>query len=126
MRVSKKFIVTDQEVQTFAVVSRDTNPIHLSDEYAKNTIFKKRIAHGMLLGGYISSVIANDYPGNGSIYLQQTLLFKNPCYIDEEVEVIVELLERVRDKYRLSTKVIREGVLLVDGEALIIKKSSYE
>jgi 3-hydroxybutyryl-CoA dehydratase len=126
VRVSKKFIVTDQEVQTFAVVSRDTNPIHLSDEYAKNTIFKKRIAHGMLLGGYISSVIANDYPGNGSIYLQQTLLFKNPCYIDEEVEVIVELLERVRDKYRLSTKVIREGVLLVDGEALIIKKSSYE
>jgi 3-hydroxybutyryl-CoA dehydratase len=126
VRVSKKFIVTDQEVQTFAVVSRDTNPIHLSDEYAKNTIFKKRIVHGMLLGGYISSVIANDYPGNGSIYLQQTLLFKNPCYIDEEVEVIVELLERVRDKYRLSTKVIREGVLLVDGEALIIKKSSYE
>lgn len=126
MRVSKKFIITDQEVQRFAIVSKDTNPIHLSDEYAKSTIFKKRIVHGMLLGGYISSVIANDYPGNGSIYIQQTLLFKNPCYIDDVVEVVIELLEQIKNKYTLSTKVIRDGVLLVDGEALIIKKNNYE
>jgi len=126
VRVSKKFIITDQEVQRFAIVSKDTNPIHLSDEYAKSTIFKKRIVHGMLLGGYISSVIANDYPGNGSIYIQQTLLFKNPCYIDDVVEVVIELLEQIKDKYTLSTKVIRDGVLLVDGEALIIKKNNYE
>jgi 3-hydroxybutyryl-CoA dehydratase len=77
------------------------NPVHLDDEYAKNSIFKKRIAHGMLLGGYISSIIANEYPGEGSIYLQQTLNFLNPCYIGDEIEVVIELIEQKKYKYNV-------------------------
>jgi acyl dehydratase len=123
MRISKKFKITEKDVCDFANISKDFNPIHLDENYAKNTIFKKRIVHGMLLGSYISSIIANDYPGQGSIYLQQNLSFKNPCYINDEVEVIVELIEKTKYKYILSTKIVRDGITLIDGEAVIINKN---
>lgn len=122
MRVSKKFIVKEEDVINFAKVSQDYNPIHLDDDYAKNTTFKKRIVHGMLLGSYISSVIANEFPGEGSIYLQQNLNFKNPCYIDDEVEIIVELIKKENEKYKLSTKVVNKEIILIEGDALVLKK----
>ena len=122
MRVSKKFLITEDIVNEYSKISQDMNPVHLDDEYAKNSIFKKRIAHGMLLGGYISSIIANEYPGEGSIYLQQTLNFLNPCYIGDEIEVVIELIEQKKYKYRLSTKVINQDIVLIDDEALILKK----
>jgi 3-hydroxybutyryl-CoA dehydratase len=121
MRVSKKFLITEDIIKEYSKISQDMNPVHLDDEYAKKSIFKKRIAHGMLLGGFISSVIANDYPGEGSIYLQQTLNFINPCYIGDEIEVIIELIEQKESKYKLSTKVIKQDIILIDGEALILK-----
>jgi 3-hydroxybutyryl-CoA dehydratase len=121
MRVSKKFTIKEEDVVNFSKVAQDYNPIHLDEEYAKNSIFKKRIVHGMLLGGYISSIIANEYPGQGSIYLQQNLSFKNPCYIGDEIEVIIELIEQKNSKYSLSTKVIKDELILIDGEALILK-----
>ena len=122
MRVSKKFLITEQIVEDFAKVSQDFNPIHMDDEYAKKSKFKGRIVHGMLLGGYISNIIANDYPGEGSIYLNQTMSFLNPCYIGDEVEVIVELIEQVKSKYRLSTVVKNNNDIYITGEALILKK----
>lgn len=123
MRVSKKFKITEDIVNNFANVSQDFNPIHLDSEYAKKSIFKDRIAHGMLLGGYISSLIANEYPGEGSIYLEQNMSFKNPCFIGDEVEVVIELIEINNFKYRLSTKVFKSDMLLIDGEALILKRN---
>jgi 3-hydroxybutyryl-CoA dehydratase len=125
MRVSKKFTIREEDVVNFSKVVQDYNPIHLDEEYAKNSIFKKRIVHGMLLGGYISSIIANEYPGQGSIYLQQNLSFKNPCYIGDEIEVIIELIEQKNSKYSLSTKVIKDELILIDGEALILKLKKY-
>jgi 3-hydroxybutyryl-CoA dehydratase len=122
MRVSKNFTIKEEDVVNFSKVSQDYNPIHLDEEYAKNSIFKKRIVHGMLLGGYISSLIANEYPGQGSIYLQQNLSFKNPCYIGDEIEVVVELIELTGSKYKLKTFVKTEHQILVDGEALVLKK----
>lgn len=122
MRVSKKFTIKEEDVVNFSKVSQDYNPIHLDEEYAKNSIFKKRIVHGMLLGSYISSIIASDYPGEGSIYLQQNLSFKKPCYIGDEIEVIVELIEFTGSKYKLKTFVKTEHQILVDGEALVLKK----
>ena len=122
MRVSKTFLITEKIVEDFAKVSNDFNPIHLDESYAKNSIFEKRIAHGMLLASYISGLIANDYPGEGSIYLEQTLSFKRPCFIGDEVEVIVELLEQIKNKYRLTTIVKSQENILITGEALILKK----
>ncbi len=122
MRVSKKFKITEDIVNNFAIISQDFNPIHLDEEYAKKSIFQKKITHGMLLGSYISGLIANEYPGKGSIYLEQSLSFKNPCFIGDEVEVIVELIYQENYKYKLSTKVLRKDIILVEGEALILKR----
>lgn len=122
MRVSEKIKISNDMVIKFAEVTGDVNPIHLDDEYAKKTIFKKRIVHGMLLVSFFSKLIANKYPGDGSIYLQQDVNFKNPCYIDDEVEVIVELIKNENNKFFLNTEVIRDGLTLVIGSALIIKK----
>jgi 3-hydroxybutyryl-CoA dehydratase len=122
MRVSKKFKITEDIVNNFAIISQDFNPIHLDEEYAKKSIFQKKITHGMLLGSYISGLIANEYPGEGSIYLEQSLSFKNPCFIGDEVEVIVELIYQENYKYKLSTKVLRKDIILVEGEALILKR----
>lgn len=121
MRVSKKFLITEDIVIKYSEISQDMNPIHLDDEYAKKSIFKRRIAHGMLLGGFISGIIANDYPGEGSIYLQQIINFVKPCYIGDEIDVIIELIDKTESKYKLSTKIVRKETTLVDGEALILK-----
>lgn len=122
MRVSEKIKITNDMVIKFADVTGDVNPLHLDDEYSKKTIFKKRIVHGMLLVSFFSKLIANKYPGEGSIYLQQDVKFKNPCYIDDEVEVIVELVKNENNKFFLSTEIIRDGLSLVIGNALVIKK----
>ena len=80
MRVSEKITITDKMVRDFSELVGDKNPIHLDDEYSKNSIFGKRIVHGMLLSSFFSKIIATNYPGEGSIYLKQDLNFKNPDF----------------------------------------------
>ena len=70
--------VTDRDIEMFAEVSTDRNPVHLDDAYAHDTIFEGRIAHGMLTAGLISAVIGEQLPGHGTIYLGQTLKFLGP------------------------------------------------
>ena len=70
---SKNFKITIDMIEKFAMVSGDKNPIHLDEEYAQNSIFKKRIAHGLLVGSFISTIIGNYFPGKGTIYLSQSL-----------------------------------------------------
>jgi len=94
MEVSEKIIVTDDMVHKFAEVSGDRNPIHIDDEYASKSIFGKRIVHGMLLSSFFSKMIAETYPGKGSIYLNQSLNFKNPCYVNDEVTITIKLWTR--------------------------------
>ena len=117
----KSFTITKKMVEDFANVSQDKNPIHLDKEYAKNTIFKKRIVHGMLLGGFISALIGNEFPGNGSIYLNQSLSFKKPVYIDETVDIIIKIIN-INDKgwLQLETNCYSNNKLAVEGSALII------
>jgi 3-hydroxybutyryl-CoA dehydratase len=122
MRVSEKITITDKMVRDFSELSGDKNPIHLDDEYSKNSIFGKRIAHGMLLSSFFSKIIASYYPGEGSIYLKQDLNFKNPCYINDEVEIVVELDKKENNKYYLKTKIIRDDVEIIDGNAIVLKK----
>lgn len=89
----RQFQVTDEAVRAFAAVSGDHNPLHLDDDYAKKTVFRGRVAHGMLLGAHISAVLGDTLPGPGAIYLSQTLEFEHPVRIPSEVAVRVEVVE---------------------------------
>lgn len=114
-------LVQKEDVQKFADVSGDWNPLHLDEEYAKNTVFGKCIAHGMLSASYISAVLGTDFPGEGTIYLGQNLKFLSPIYIGEEIEVSVEI-KSVDEKNRavLETNVrCMDGRLAIEGEAFV-------
>lgn len=115
-------IVTDADIQQFAAVSGDTNPVHLDDEFAASTRFKKRIAHGMLSGSYISTVVGTKLPGPGCLYVSQTLKFRAPVYIGDEVSAtvtITELNER-RGYVTLNTVCSVAGTDVIRGEAMML------
>ncbi|WP_448376408.1 MaoC family dehydratase [Fervidobacterium sp.] len=117
-----KRIVTDEMVKLFAEATGDKNPVHLDEEYAKNTIFGGRIAHGILSLGIISSVLGMEFPGAGTIYLMQNAKFKRPVYIGEEVTVklIVKEIDREKRRVLLETYVVKEnGENAIEGEALV-------
>ena len=123
MEVTKKITITDSLVSSYADLTGDKNPIHLDEGYAKKTFFKKRIAHGMLVSSFISRIIANDFPGEGSIYLSQELKFLKPCYIGDELEYVVKQVDKVKSKFYLSTQVYNGyGHLILDGFAVVMKK----
>ncbi|MFA6537891.1 MAG: MaoC family dehydratase [Negativicutes bacterium] len=118
----EKRIVSSEDVNIFAKISGDKNPLHLSDEFAAQSIFKKRVAHGMLLSGYISAVIGMKFPGPGTIYLQQNLKFMRPVFVDTEVIIRVTVLEKRPEKNRvlLNTEVLTaDGKASILGEALV-------
>jgi 3-hydroxybutyryl-CoA dehydratase len=119
--VRKTILITEDIVKDYANVSRDHNPVHLNQEYAEKSIFGKRIVHGMLLAGYISSILGNDMPGNGTIYLSQKLSFRAPVYIDDEVELIVTIKE-ITDKnwLILETNCYSNNKVVLLGEATVI------
>ena len=122
MEVSEKIIITEDMVYKFAEVSGDRNPIHINDEYALKTVFGGRIVHGMLMASFFSKMIASTYPGDGSIYLSQSLDFKNPCYINDEIIVTIKLLNEIDGKYTIRTTIRRDDTILVCGEALVLKR----
>jgi len=115
--------ITEEDIQSFASLSGDFSPIHMDEEYAKNTRFKGRIAHGMITAGLISAVLGTKLPGDGTIYLSQTLKFMAPVRIGETVVVEVEVLEldatKNRARMRTTGKTEQAG-LVVDGEALVM------
>lgn len=123
MKASLEKKITIEDVVIFSEVVLDKNPVHLDEEYAKRTIFKKRIVHGMLNAGLISAVIGNKLPGNGSIYLSQDFKFVAPVYIGEVVKVIVEI-EKLDDKKKkviLKTECYSNNKLVLTGNAEILK-----
>ncbi|MGQ9856913.1 MAG: MaoC family dehydratase [Fervidobacterium sp.] len=117
-----KKIVTDEMVKLFAEATGDKNPVHLDEDFAKNTIFGGRIAHGILSLGIISSVLGTEFPGAGTIYLMQNAKFKRPVYVGEEVTVKLIVKEIDKDKRRvlMDTLVVKEnGEYAIEGEALV-------
>ena len=106
----------------FAAVSGDNNPVHLDSEFAANSRFKERIAHGMLTGALISAAIACTMPGPGSVYLGQQLSFLRPVKIGDELEVQLEILEKLpKNQVRIRTRVVnQQGKAVVDGEATVL------
>lgn len=97
---SKK--VEERDLSLFAAVSGDANPVHLDAEFAATTVFKERIAHGMLTGAFISAAIAMELPGPGTIYLSQSLRFRLPVKIGDTVTIQLEVTEK-KDKRKFVT-----------------------
>lgn len=121
----KEFIVTDEKVRTFAEISGDDNPLHVNDEFAAKTRFGKRIAHGILITSFISKVIGRDFPGDGTIYVSQQVKFKRPVFINDQVMVRIEILEKNEAKKRmiLSTDVYNQDEKkVIEGTAEIMKE----
>lgn len=126
--------ITDDDVRAFAEVTGDKNPLHLDEEYAKNTIFNGRIVHGALGVGLISRVIAEKLPGKGSVLLSQYVKYIKPIRIGDEVKVLVEVIATQQKttqtptmlmlacRYRLRTFITNQkGELVVDGEAEVLR-----
>jgi len=117
--------ITGGDIDVFAGVSGDTNPIHLDDDYAATTVFKSRIAHGMLTASFISTVLANKLPGPGTIYLSQSLRFKAPVKPGDTVitRATVTDLETDRKRATLSCECSVGDLVVLDGEAKVMVPS---
>ena len=117
--------VTEKDINAFADISGDRNPVHLDEEFAKTTFFAGRIAHGMLSAGYISTVLGTIMPGPGSIYLSQTLRFKAPVRIGDNVtaKVTVQEIDAAKKRVKFETVCLVGGKAVIEGEALIMVPS---
>lgn len=115
--------ISDADVRMFAELTGDHNPVHLDEDYARATRFGRRIAHGMLTASLISSVIANELPGEGTIYLGQTLQFVAPVYLDDTVTARVTVLKLREDKPVATLETVcvnQRGETLLRGEATVL------
>lgn len=125
MEASFTSTVSMEDIETFAKVSGDRNPVHLNPEYAAKTIFKQVIAHGLLTASYISTVFGMKMPGPGAIYVSQSLNFKAPVKVGDEVEakvVVVDLLPaKFRARFDCFCRV--NGKIVLDGEAIMMVPS---
>ena len=117
--------VTDKEIQMFADLSGDHNPVHLDEAFAQKTMFKGRIAHGMLSAGFISTALGTKLPGEGCIYMAQNLKFKAPVRIGDTVTATVTVTEVNLEKKRASlTTICKVGdTVVIEGDALMMVPS---
>lgn len=116
------FSFTQEEVNLFAQVTGDNNPIHLDEEKAAQSIFRRRIIHGFLGGSVFSKVFGTLWPGYGTIYMEQDLQFKRPMVVDHTYTATFEVLEILpKNKAIIATQVLDENQkLVIDGKAEII------
>ena len=115
--------ITENDVISFAEISGDHNPVHLNEEYAKTTMFGKRIAHGLLSASFISNVLANQLPGPGTIYLEQNLKFIKPVFWGDNVTATVTVTEKNEKKeyIKLETVVTNQhNEKVIIGSATVI------
>jgi 3-hydroxybutyryl-CoA dehydratase len=117
--------VTDADIVLFAGISGDVNPVHLNHEFASQTMFEGRVAHGMLTASFISTVLGTKLPGPGCIYLSQTLKFKAPVRSGDTVNARVTITDVKRDKRRvtLTTVCTVNDDVVLEGEAQVMVPS---
>ncbi|MBC7432384.1 MAG: MaoC family dehydratase [Rubritepida sp.] len=117
--------IGEADILMFAAVSGDTNPVHINAEVAAASMFKERIAHGMLSAGLISAVLGTRLPGEGAIYLSQTLKFRAPVKIGDTVTARVEItaLDAAKKRATLSTTCTVAGKTVIEGEASVMVPS---
>jgi 3-hydroxybutyryl-CoA dehydratase len=115
--------INDEDVRAFAELTGDRNPVHLDEEYARTTRFGRRIAHGMLGASLISTVLASELPGPGSVYLGQTLRFTAPVYLGDTVNARVTVKHVREDKPVVTLETVctnQRGERVVEGEAVVL------
>ena len=119
--ISKSF--SDAEVRKFAEISGDKNPVHLDDDYAAQTQFKKRLVHGMLAASLISAVLGTELPGEGCIYLSQSINFRAPVFIGDTVTATVTVIKVREDKPIVTLETVcknQDDVVVIEGEAVLL------
>lgn len=118
-------VVTDRDIELFAEVSTDRNPVHLDDAYAQDTIFEGRIAHGMLTAGLISAVIGEQLPGHGTVYMGQTLKFMAPVRPGDQVRAVVTVttIDHAKRRVGLDCRCLVGDTVVLKGEALVLAPS---
>ena len=118
---SKK--ITESMLDEFSKFSGDLNPLHMDDEFAGSSTFGKRIVHGMLLASFFSQLIGMRLPGKNALYFSQTLNFRSPCYINDEIQVEGKVTEKSNSTriITISTSIFnKSGTCLIDGIAKVI------
>lgn len=116
--------ISECDVYAFAGITGDFNPIHVNQEFAAQSRFKQRIAHGMLSASFISTVIGTELPGVNTVYLSQEVKFTAPVYFGDTLTAEAEVLEKREDKRILTLKTIvtnQHGKVVVDGQAKVMK-----
>ncbi|AVQ32064.1 MaoC family dehydratase [Fusobacterium varium] len=124
MKESISKTITETDIILYSGISLDCNPVHLNKEYAEASRFKKRIAHGMLTAGLISAVLGTKLPGEGTIYLEQNLKFKQPVYLGDTITATCEIIDIIKEKRKviLSTICINQDEkIILTGEAKVMK-----
>ncbi|TAE50852.1 MAG: MaoC family dehydratase [Bacteroidetes bacterium] len=120
------FQFSQEQVNAFALLSGDHNPIHLDAEYAAKTAFRRPIIHGFLAGSVFSKILGMDFPGEGSIYLNQTLSFLRPMYVDTAYIARLTVLEAdaTKRRARIKTEILEQesGRIMTEGEAEVLNK----
>lgn len=113
--------VTEADILAFAGVSGDTNPLHLNEDFARNTLLEGRVAHGMLTASYISTVIGTKLPGAGCLYVSQSLRFKGPVRAGDTVAARVTVTGLIEDKSRviLWCECFVGPTVILEGEAIV-------
>ena len=117
--------ITDRDITLFAEVSTDHNPVHLNDDYARDTMFQGRIAHGMLTASLISAVVGEQLPGHGTVYLSQNLRFMAPVRPGDLLEAFVKVLaiDHAKRRVTLETHCLVGNTLVLKGDALVLAPS---
>lgn len=123
-KASRAKTISESDVYLFAGITGDFNPIHVNAEYAKESLFKERVVHGILTTGLISAVIGTQLPGTDTIYLSQKVDFKAPVKIGDTVTAEVEVLEKKDAKHIIllrTTVTNQNDVVVIEGEAVVKK-----
>ncbi len=122
LSAERSHVVTEADITAFAEVSGDFNPVHMDEAFAQTTPFKGRIAHGMLSAAYISALLAGELPGPGAVYMSQSLRFRRPVRIGDEVttKITVTAIDAEKARVTLDTVCTVAGKAVLEGEAMVM------
>mgnify|MGYP001794921886 CR=1 FL=1 len=128
-RYTKQFVYSQADVEAFAQVTGDHNPVHLDPDYAATTVYKKPIIHGMLGASAFSTIFGNEFPGEGTVFLSHSFSFRRPMYVGLAYEAICEVVEVNPDRHKAVIKTtmmnVADGKPVLQGEAALINKSRF-